>query len=149
MSLTDSGVEDAKVEIIRKKVFQKIKETTKLISAIKLSFSSITKQEAAILVKIGKSFPDYKKAASSIMELAKISRMLAIPYIDNVQAKYKNLYSHIVELIDFETSFAQNTYNDTVKNSKKNQRILTLIVVFAILFSLAATIVISKAIAGL
>jgi len=137
------------VEIIRKKVFQKIKETTKLISAIKLSFSSITKQEAAILVKIGKSFPDYKKAASSIMELAKISRMLAIPYIDNVQAKYKNLYSHIVELIDFETSFAQNTYNDTVKNSKKNQRILTLIVVFAILFSLAATIVISKAIAGL
>jgi methyl-accepting chemotaxis protein len=147
VALTESGIDEQEIEKVRGRVFQKIEGARRLVSELSESFL-LNEQETGILSKLKDSIPVYEKAGAGMIDLAKISRMLAIPYMDSANAEYHKCYELIMDLIQLETTLAEKTYVQTLESGKKHQVFFAGMALAALLFSIVLTLFISKAIRG-
>lgn len=147
VALTESGLEEAVIEKVRQRFFVKLKSAEKFLTAIRSGFQSDS-EEKNIINELQKLLPVYEKAGASMLELSKVSRMLAIPYMDHANQEYQKTYNLVMKLIDLETSVSEKMYALAVKNAEYHRKISIGIGLAAILISLMITFFISKAISN-
>ncbi|PWC54515.1 methyl-accepting chemotaxis protein [Azospirillum sp. TSO22-1] len=89
LALAGSGLEDAKLKVMRDAVDANLaKERTALAA---LAALPLTEGERALLADIGTRLAAYAKAVDQMNEMATIDRLIAIPFMANVDDQFKGL----------------------------------------------------------
>ncbi len=147
VALTESGLEEAVIEKVRQKFFIRLKSIDKFIKHIITGFQSDS-EEKKVIEELQKLLPVYEKAGAAMLDLSKVARMLAIPYMDHADQEYQKTYNMVMKLIRLETSLAETMYASTMEKADYHRKISIGIGLAAILVSLLLTFFITRAISG-
>ncbi|HYH38105.1 MAG TPA: HAMP domain-containing methyl-accepting chemotaxis protein [Azospirillum sp.] len=89
LALAGSGLEDAKLKVMRDAVGANLAKQRKALAA--LAALPLTDGERALLADIGTRLDAYAKAVDQMNEMATIDRLIAIPFMANVDDQFKGL----------------------------------------------------------
>ncbi len=145
IALADSGIEDEKIEIIRKKIWLNIAGSGKMIADFE-KISSLDKNEIKILQRIKEALSGFEKIAGEIMDLASIDRMIAIPMMEEVSSRQVKLDRAATDFCTLESRMAEETFSASNASARSRRDLFMWLVVGALLISLIVTILVSRSI---
>ena len=143
LALTESGLEEAQIEPHRQRAVNGGPAVDDLMARFLETFDA-DEQEIAIIKNVRAALPAYGEAAASLVDLSKVSRMLAIPYLAEADTHYRTIYDGLTALIELEERDAAATYDGAVATAKTQQKWFLGIALAALVVSLAVTALISR-----
>lgn len=143
IALADSGIEDELIEKVRQEVRSKIEKATHLIETFKTDYAHST-EEAELIDQLSKSLEKYTGAAESIMEMAALDRMLAIPMMGEVGSAQRELDDIAENLVSLENRLAGETSSRSVQMGRKGRYLFICLVMAAIVISVLVTFIIGR-----
>lgn len=145
LALTESGLEDQHIENYRQQAVNGGAAVENLMTRFLEAFDEDA-AEADVIQKVRAALPAYKEAAASLVDLSKVSRMLAIPYMAEAETHYRKIYDLLSTLIEMEEQDAAATYDQAAAQARTQQKWFLWIVLAALVASLAVTALINKSI---
>ncbi len=145
LALTESGLEEAQIERHRQEAVNGSPAVDRLMARFLETFDADEK-ETDIIKTIRATLPAYGEAAASLVDLSKVSRMLAIPYMAEADTHYRTIYDGLTALIELEEKDAAETYDQAAATAKTQQKWFLGIALAALILALAVTALISRGI---
>lgn len=109
--------------------------------------TQLTPEEVIILDKINKSLLDYRPQRQEVIDLAKVDKLdEAIAANDKARDSREKIELAVTELIDYNTKFSEELYNQSLQQKEKSYQGIILLTIFAFVASLIIGLVISRSI---
>ena len=146
LALAGSGLEDAKLQTIRDAVTANLDKERKVIAALRAL--PLTDGERALLADIEKRLDAYAKAVDQMNEMASIDRLIAIPFMANVDDQFKGLTDKaLAAQAAIEQSTAKGT-QDTRDAASKARTDFALVMAALLAAMMAGGLVLARTITG-
>ena len=144
IALSDSGIEEEKIQTVINAAKQAILDAKNLIQGLENHFV-LTEEEVTYVNAIKTSLSQFEEAATSIIDMALIDRMIAIPMMHEGHATYTALENAAGAFNRYEKALKEKTYADSIAMAAKSRRFFIVLVLFAVVVSLVITLFVGKA----
>ncbi len=145
LALTESGLEEGRIETYRDRAAGGGDAVSDWMRRFLDAFPE-DGREVAIIRKVQAALPAYEEAGASLIDLSKVSRMLAIPYMPQADTHYRAIYDLLAALIEMEKRDAADTYMAAVETARQGQTWFLMIAGLALAASLAITALVARGI---
>lgn len=109
--------------------------------------TQLTQDEIIILDKVKKSLLEYRPHRQKVIDLAKADKLNeAITANDKSSELRENVELAITELIDYNTKFSEELYNQSIQQKEKAYQGIIILTIFAFVASIILGVIISRSI---
>ncbi len=143
LALSDSGLEDTKIESYRTTARTHEKKAQDLLETLETRFSLDADEQTAVK-KVSAALSAYVDSGELLMQLADLERTIAIPQMPDTEAKFLALTDATTALIAREREKAEALNSHANKESDSARSLFLLLTGLAILLSLGLTALTSR-----